>query len=120
MDKGETVILFSTHGSMDQMSYTCIPLQASGFRMYAVGRLKSLGCLDGQKVTEEETSAAAKQMISSHISLTNLLGVSYSISAPPPSLSLLPVAEHIHCSAKTDFIHYSCTVSSKDWPTKVI
>lgn len=97
-----------------------VTLQASGFRLHVLGRLRSLCYLDAQPVTKEEASAAAKQMTSSHLSLTSLLGVACTVSAPPPSLSLLPIAEQLHYhSSRTEHVLDSCTLSANDWPIKV-
>lgn len=85
-----------------------------------MGRLKSLRYLDGQPVTKEEASAAAKRITSSHLSLTSLVGVACAASAPPPSLSLLPIAEQLlHHSSRMDHVLESHAMPANDWPTKV-
>lgn len=93
--------------------------QAVGFRQYALSRLKSLRSLDNQPVTEEETLTIAKQMTSSRLSLTSLVGVASTISAPPPSLSLLPIAEQLYHSTKRECVLDPHLLSMNDWPSKV-
>lgn len=95
----------------------CLCLQAVGFRVHVLGRLKSLTHLNGCQVTREESSAAVQQMAASHLSLTTLLDAACTTAVPPPSLSLLPVAEQLHHSRLQRV--FQPATSATDWASKV-
>ena len=61
-----------------------------------MGHLRSLIELNDVKVTSEEAMEAARVMAATHLSLTTLLEWAHTARKPPPSLSLLPIAEQMH------------------------
>ena len=71
-------------------------LQTEFFRRYALGRLKTLRQIDGSDVSQEEASSALRQVVTSHLSLTALLGHAHADSHPPKSLTLTPIAVTLH------------------------
>lgn len=63
-------------------------------RLYVVGRIKTLRTVDGCIVTEEESSEATTNVVSSHLSLSTLTSHAYTNGSPLPSLSLVPIAQN--------------------------
>ena len=85
--------------------------------MHVLGQLMTLSHLDGTKVTTEEASQAAQLVTASQLPLTSLLERACSSSTVAPSLSLLPLAEQLHCSIRKQ---PQPPMSTKEWTSKVI
>lgn len=79
-----------------------------------MGRIKTLQTLDGQAVTHEEATNAAKNVVSSHLTMATLLGHVHTDVKPQPSLSVAPVAQTIHQYRSSFPLHIS-TASGTDF-----
>lgn len=84
-------------------------------RCYVTGRIRTLHTVDGHVVTQEEASRAIRNVVSSHLTLATLLSHSHINVTPPPSLSVVPIAQTFAGQESPNHI----TAPNTDWYDKV-
>ena len=62
--------------------------------------LRTLQYLNGKLISEEETTAAIRQVVAAHLSLSSIVQHCRVDSTPPPSLSLSSIAQQVINNSK--------------------
>ena len=80
--------------------------------------MKTLQTVDGYAVTQEDISFAMKNVVSSHLTLSTLLGHAYTEVKPLPTLSVAPIASTFHQSRPPCSLLMN-SISGTEWLNKV-
>jgi Leucine-rich repeat (LRR) protein len=88
-------------------------LEDTPLRLFLIGHLKLLQCLNGVRVKGEESEGALRAVVSSHLSMATIASKVRASPQVPQTLSLLPTADYLH--EKSSMRPSQLTSEQSDW-----